>query len=376
MCCALLITQALVLRDPSKNWDRLAYYGLALKAAGFPPTEVQTRAYDAARESMSAAAFARLAGDGLPPASYRRIVATDPTAFSQQFPFYAQRALYTDTLAALFRLGLPLPVSATWLSLLPALAVTAFGLRRILASPLSPTRICWAGIFAAVLLLSRVAALHGPDAAAVCCAFVGAIVLLERRGSAGVVLVLLAVALRPDFMLFAFCTAAAMLLTTRGSSGDRARSVILAAGAIIIFAAASAVWPGYGIAAQQHQTFIGRMPYPAWTSATWSATDQLKALAHNLPAVAAANWDVIILGAAALLWSRTAMLSQSARTASLAAGAYFLVRIAAYPNSEQRYYAITGLLLAASLAGAIGALQDDRGTPTVEVPRSPAASPS
>jgi hypothetical protein len=331
-CCLLVLLQALMLRDPGKNWDRLAYYAIALEITGKSPAEAKAGAYEAVKASTAANEYERLSGSD-EPGGYRSVAATDADAFSQQLGFYRSRVGYTHSLAALHLCGMPLPVAGLILSLLPALVIVALGVFE-LTRHASWLAFAWALALTAAVVLSRIAGIQGPDALAACLGGIGAILIFRGSLPHGSVLILCAVFFRLDYALFAICVSA--LATGKNNLWPILR---LAIPAVLLFALIPRLSPGYDFAVQARHTFIGWINYPASETRGWGPADQLGAIARALVPFAKANWHVVLIVAALLIrWQ--SICRQAAGAVLLFLG----LRFALFPITEQRQYAIVAIL--------------------------------
>ena len=181
--------------EPFYNWDLIPY--VAIAHGSDDPALRQQQTLRSIEQQVPAQHHAiLLAGN-----DYRQQVASDPEVLTQQLPFYRVKPLYPALLGVLQRAGIdPVPASL-WLSraayLAVALLLAAWLLR--LFPPL-------AALALGLLLLTQpwlinLARYSTPDALALLLLLAGMLLLLERRHPSGWLLLLVAVAARPDTVI-------------------------------------------------------------------------------------------------------------------------------------------------------------------------------
>ena len=248
---AMLGVTPLVDLEPEWNLDGVFYAAAARKPDAPSSAALHTATYREVAEVVPPEPR-RALEEG---SSFRYTLRQDPEAFARQLPFYEVKPLYIGLVRAFHRAGLPALRAA---HLVPVLSWFAIGLVIAAAS----ARVCRSAVLAcagaAALLitpaLTELATLATPDALCALLLVAGAWALYLRPPVGGVLLVL-AVAARPDASLFA----GPLLLAWLSLEPSRRRLVVaLAIGAALLGTALASTYllGGYGWAATMRQTFL------------------------------------------------------------------------------------------------------------------------
>jgi hypothetical protein len=240
---------------PYYNWDMLPYIAVAFHLGGASVEEAHARAYEVARETLPPAEYDLLTQAN----DYRRTVAGNPAAFVQQLPFYSVKPAYSLLILGLERAGLN-PVRASVMISQASYLMIGILMLAWLGSLLSPPLAIvstW-GVMSAPFLLD-LARFSSPDALSTALVLSALWLALEAgRFCAGESLLLLAIAVRPDNVLWL------LVLAGYGARGPR-RGRVAAAFAIagIVACLALAHWsrdPGW--TTLFYHSFVQRLAYP------------------------------------------------------------------------------------------------------------------
>jgi hypothetical protein len=261
---ALVLGRTVARAKPFLNWDLLVYMALALEWEESDPLEVHRRTYAAAESELSAPEFRWLTGTGMMKARYE-----DPAAFHEHLGFFRSRVLYSGLLALVKRTGVPLTRVAHAVSLaawvlcavvflawtsrhLPFGIATATSILFAHSPPLlAATSYATADGLAAVVLLAGIWAFH-------------------ERGARllGGTLLVLAVLVRTDAIVFVLCWAGLALLLERGARA-RVRALLATAAAGLVAYAGVTLWAGdLGWWRLFQVSFLTKSLHPAELSST------------------------------------------------------------------------------------------------------------
>jgi hypothetical protein len=182
---------------PDANWDMLAYIAAAGERDHPTPEAVHAYAYGTVRDAVSPADYLVLTDDE---GGYRSHMATDPTGFYSMLPMYRVKFLFVEALSVLSTV-MPPVVALHVLQVVAALlfgAVLLLWLRSARALALAP-------VLAALLMVAEfpyVSRSNSPDLLAAAMLLGGLYAHMYRREAATALLLLLAVLVRPDNVIF------------------------------------------------------------------------------------------------------------------------------------------------------------------------------
>ena len=186
-----------------RHWDLLAYLGAAYELDGRNHADMHEAIYRAAREGSTEAAFRHLTErpsvDGK--VDYRVAAYTSADVFAEQLPFYMVKRFYPAAIWALSKLGVPVVLAATIITVSGYLAVSAvlfFWLRKFLTDGLS---LGITGALMTSIFMLPLAFLRTPDtwaAALVAFAFFQA---ASGRFATSIAVAAVAITVRPDAVL-------------------------------------------------------------------------------------------------------------------------------------------------------------------------------
>jgi hypothetical protein len=200
-------------RKPYNNWDEIGYVGSAISWSVKSPIEAQKLTFRFLREATSESSFS----ENTNISQYRKAVYHDPSVFALQLPFYKVKAGYVALVWLSWKLGVN-PVRAT--SAISALAAGCLGL--IVAAILVRALGGGAGVvvYPLVLVLGGLASaarFSTPDAESALVVF-SALWLLRSssvdKTRVGVLLLCLAVAIRPDNVILLLSCALVLTFAT------------------------------------------------------------------------------------------------------------------------------------------------------------------
>ncbi len=264
-----LVAPCIGVFSPSLNWDSLAYVGI-IKSWSLPdPADFQAAAYKDVRtfaEAVRPGAYGKLIADS----DYRRIVAADPVAFSDQLPFYRIRPLYVWVVGAVSAFTPTIASAGAAVSVLSALAIN------LLIVGIAFRRLgVWAGAGTVAVvglspLLTDLAQKSTPDGLFVLLVAVGVALLGKRRDMAGVLVLVASTAVRSEAMLLNALLALALLAERFAGSRKSSSlpSAILFFGSIAVGQTIARLAGAYGFRVLYSATFIGFAPHPAELAAT------------------------------------------------------------------------------------------------------------
>lgn len=327
---------------PYYDWDLVAYVGCAVALREHDSKLIQQQAYAALQTELPEDDYADIVSGS----DFRRDVAQNADHFHQQLRFYQIRPLYIWIVAGLHAMGLGF-VQATRI-----ISVAAFFLIGILLH-------CWlrryvselrAGTCTILLLLTPViltsARTASPDALSAVIVLLGAYFLIERNTVlTGSVLLLAALLLRTDNVLFLFilCAAIAYQRSQKRTRVITAIAGIAAIGLVLAINHTEHSYP-WTVLMQNTATPIVN---PAEVSPKISVSDYFVAV-HDMLDEARENSVAVFpfLAAIALFASRTpARLKQLVKIVLLS----WTVHIAIFPHIEDRYFiagaAMTGIAI-------------------------------
>jgi hypothetical protein len=184
---------------PFYNWDLLPYVAVAKSYVIDSPVDLHRETYALAEARVPPAAYRNLTTADPP---YRATMARDPESFGQVLPFYRVKPLYPFLLHVFDRAGVDPVLAGVWLSRLAYVAialllgwwcarrlppiVTALSVPLVLSSESVLGLACW----------------FTPDALSTLVMLAATILIVEGRERAGWIVLVLAIAVRPDNVIF------------------------------------------------------------------------------------------------------------------------------------------------------------------------------
>lgn len=318
---------------PLYNWDLLGYVGASLRSGGASAEEVHRRAFSLVREKVSAEKFT-LMTDGN---SYRRTVASDPTAFDQQLPYYTSKPAYV----LLMRLGTAAglhPVEASVVLSRIAYLILGMSLWWWLRTMVGPGLAFGAAVLAMALpVVLNLARLSTPDGLSVLVSLNALVLLVERQRLAlGCGMLLLALTVRLDNIVWMPLVAAYLAVSQPRRWGYIAAWL----GASALLYVAIVQWSGfYGWRHLLYTNFVERLAYPADTPQAlipWSRYARVLARALH-PAHLPHNLALFALLGGLTLWGRIRAFGLRDRWAQLTLGclAFMGVHFVLYPGEDR-----------------------------------------
>ena len=275
----LLATAACVLvigiRRPLYDWDIIGYVASAYQLDGHSGQDLLGRTFKDIRSDVDAETFRTLTegGDQRAVRDYRRTVASDPVALSQQIPFYSIRVIYVGLIRAVGRLGPSYSEASTLVSAVSgALAVLVLG--RILVV---------AGVHVALLPLvalasgfAELARSSAPDALELFFALLCALALL--KGSAmSLVFAAVLPATRTDFLLVSL-----LVLCVEFVRGRKVPALISMAAASVVYVVVNKSSGNYGWTTLITLSEVSLLAYPAELTHGPSVPEYVKIYAFGL----------------------------------------------------------------------------------------------
>ena len=230
----LLVALAAII-FPDANWDMLPYIAVAEEGTYPTPQALHDYAYGVVKSGVSASDYVALTDDG---GGYRTHMANDAAAFHSMLPMYRVKFLYAEILAGLSKVMPPVAAmgAVQVFSTLLFGAIVLLWLRSAGALALAP-------IMAAALMVAEfpyAARSNTPDLLCSALLLGGLYAHMRQRQVASAILLLLAVLVRPDNVIFVGVFAVLLLAFRQWSPG------VLAA-AVASFAAYFAIsrWAGH-----------------------------------------------------------------------------------------------------------------------------------
>jgi hypothetical protein len=220
---------------PDTNWDMLPYIAVA-EEGNFPnPQALHDYAYGVVKSGVSAGDYLALTDDG---GGYRTRMASDAAAFHSMLPMYRVKFLYAETLSALNHVMSPVAAMRA----VQAVSALLFGAVMLLWMR-SAGALALAPIMAAALMVAEfpyAARSNTPDMLCSALLLGGLYAYMRQRQAATAILLLLAVLVRPDNVIFVGVFAVLLIAFRQWNAG-------VVAGALASFAAYFAIshWAGH-----------------------------------------------------------------------------------------------------------------------------------
>ena len=210
----MLLNVAIVLVLPDSNWDMLAYLAVAEEGTYRDPQALHDFAYGAVREGVSAADWLALTDDG---GGFRSHMAANAADFHSLLGMYRVKFLYAEILSTLSTVMSPVKA----MQAVEVFSVLLFG-GVVLAWLARQKLLALAPVVAAILMVlefTSVARNNAPDLLCSALLLAGLFAYVERREVLTAVLVTLAVAVRPDNIVFVVLLAVLLVAYRERSLG-------------------------------------------------------------------------------------------------------------------------------------------------------------
>lgn len=252
----LVAVTAIVL--PDRNWDTIPYLAVAAEDALTMPEALHDYAYATVRAAVSPGDYRTLADDG---GGYRTHMAEDAAAFHSMLPMYRVKFLYAEILSGLGHVMEPLAAMRA----VQVAAVLLFG-GIVLLWLDAAGALALAPVVGAVMITADFAgAARGNTPDLLCAALLlgGLFAHLRRREAAAALLIVLAVAIRPDNVVFAAIFAVLLLAFRQPRAGALAAAAASVAAYLAIsrWAGHPGWWPQlYFSSVEQQMTMDGFDP--------------------------------------------------------------------------------------------------------------------
>ena len=213
-----IYTLTLSVNQPFHNWDVVAYIAAAEAFEQPDPVALHAFTYAELRNVLPADKYEELARehpqDNSRGTVYRHAVRSDPAAFVDQLPFYQIKPAYNGLVFALYKSGIDIELATHLISgvaIAMALMIVCWLAIARLAPPLVylPPLLAWQF---GVLELARFST---PDALAFLVVVAAVALLLRQRVAAALIVLPLALAIRPDLILLTMPLSGIVLLAPR-----------------------------------------------------------------------------------------------------------------------------------------------------------------
>lgn len=345
-------------RHPIYNWDLIAYVGAVLQRDGDDAKTLHQKTFAEVRRSVPPEDFARLIGPVARQKTFRKFVYTDPVAFMQQLPYYTVKPLYVSMVAAVARWSEG-PVQAAHRVSLVAFALLAVMLPFWWAS--GTGRSLWMLVLVPLLHLGTfpirsVAAIATPDALSLLLLAVGFWLLLVRRAPhAGLTVLMLSLAARPDNAILAVLLLVYLTVWAPPSFRLHWRHTAGWIGAIVMLS-----WyiqwrhDAYPWSQLVSRGVLEVAPYPA-DQAGAGVDGYLTLLRAGVQRMALeAPREIVMLLAGLFIFAASLRLSPEDRLhggVALLGSISMAARILVYPQVAERYFYFNYLLIASAAVG-------------------------
>ena len=301
--CALvyfwfLITAALhAYRYPFRNWDMLAYMGVAESFSTNDPQKIYEATMSDARPVFSPPAYYNL--------THRNLLSNSADHFYQQLPFYSVKPLYTGGIWLLHRFGMGM-AEATWV--LSVISFLALGAIFYFFIPLRlDAGVWWLAIAAFCRYgpspLAAVAGLSTPDMLCIALSVAAYCLWVYRQSFAGfAACFLLAQLARPDTVLLSSALAIFFMVSAQAPHRMKlAQGIGFVAAAAVIYVLVDYLSGNYGWKMLFYYNFISRSAHPADIVAQFSWQDYMRILHHGIAGILANGRFQLLLAASAVL---------------------------------------------------------------------------
>lgn len=255
-----LFVAAVAYRYPAWNWDLVGYVACAVEYEEKDVRVIQQRTYEVLRADVGEDMYEKMRSK----TPHRRVIATDSESFAQTMRFYRARVGYINAMRLLHATGLSLPRASVLLAIGGFLAlsfITFVWLRRSWGEP-------YAALLVGAMLLTtwavRAARLSTPDmlTASLLCTAMWAQRDRARLGLRDALL-LFAIIVRTDALVFAWVAWGVDAVTARGSAW--VRSAVMCTLSFAIYSLLGRWSDAYPYSTLFTHAFIERQAFPAET---------------------------------------------------------------------------------------------------------------
>jgi hypothetical protein len=255
------IATALGLMKPYTNWDMIAYVGAAISYQESDPEAIHQKTFRDVQQGVSSRWCKEIA------ATNAR--SNNAKHFVQNLPFYMAKPAYVAAIWLARAVGLTQTYSeATWV--VAALSFAGLAILLLSWQPELMNRALWLLVLAIFCWfgnhpLSTLARFSTPDSMAMIPIFGAFLALLRlRRPRLGIVLMSVAVLIRPETAILAVMTAAICLLMEKSLSPlNRMQSAIMGISSVILYILIQKLSGNYGYEKFFYYTFVSGIPNPA-----------------------------------------------------------------------------------------------------------------
>lgn len=271
--CALLALYLGVMQ-PLHNWDMIAYVAAAKSFEERDPVALHTFTYSQVRQHVSERKFEELTQIDY----YRKTVSTDPTALYEQLPFYRIRPVYNALVYAFHKFGVDIAFAThliSALSVAAALIVLSLLAAALLPTPLAAT----VPVLAMIYGVPELSRLSTPDGLAFLLTTIVAHAFIYARYAIVFVTLILLVATRTDFILFALPVLFAIAARERR---HRVGATVTAAICLAAYLLIQAYWANPGWAKIFYFAFVQILTHPLSTTTHLTPAQYFHALLTGL----------------------------------------------------------------------------------------------
>ncbi len=366
-----LFTQAL--KNPSNNWDMIAYAGSVKSFETDDKKEIHDFAYSELKQYVDAETFQELTTSS----AYRETLYKDPESFKQVLPWYQIRPVYTGLLYAINKAGVNIYFASYLIS-----AVAVFIGLWIFYLAFRPhiAATFWFAVPFFVVLngTPKIAHFSSPDGLAFLWTSILAYFFI-RRHKLFLWILPLSIFVRTD-MIFLVALFLAYLFWSY--SKERRKSIrihqkpklriiktlrgsVVAAGvaSLAIYLVINAIYGNYGWATVFHLMFIDRINYPADTVVHVEFMQYIKIVMQNLPSMLQNNAFDLFVGIFILLMalllnlneirkSFVSLMSQRIDALMVISFLFVIIHYVIFPEDDSRFFIgqyLIGLLVFLSL---------------------------
>jgi hypothetical protein len=264
------IATALGFLKPYRNWDMVAYTGAAISWHESDPEVVYQKTLQDVGCVVSTQQYKEIT---------ENLLSINAENFRQNLPFYTSKPVYVAGVRLIRWAGLSRTYSAaTWI--LAALSFGGFAVLLLWWRSEYIHRSIWLLVLAAFCWfgnhpLSILARYSTPDSMALITVFGSFLSLFKlKRPFLGIILMLLAILIRPEMAVLAVMLAAVCFVMEKSVTPvARAQSVVLGISAIVLFFSIQAIFGGYGYQKFFYYTYVHIIPNPADVEVHLKLTD-------------------------------------------------------------------------------------------------------
>jgi hypothetical protein len=352
-----LYALSLSVNRPFHNWDVVAYIATAKAFEQSDPVTLHTFAYTELRTVLTADQYEELAREHPQDSSrgtvYRHAMSSDPVAFVDQLPFYQIKPAYNALVFALHKSGIDIEL-ATHLISGVAIAIAVLIVGWLAIATLAPPLVYLLPLLAWQFGVLDLARFSTPDAFAFLAIIAAVALLLRERFAAALIILPLALAIRPDLLLL---TAPLMAILVLAPAAPRFRIILSGLASAAVYFAVTTHWK-----APPWTTFFYcycspglRCLHPLAETHAFSPPDYIAALARGARALVVEPnfllFAAIVTAAAWLLWQLARITTRSvvfSPPAALIAACvvYMTCHFLILPDEWRRFFSTAYLLVA------------------------------